>query len=68
MTYGITTLEGAPASYVIVQKDNGKAICELFAIDYAKPIPALINTQKYRAVPILEHLHNLNRSIQETAQ
>lgn len=48
-----------PASYVIVSKETGKAVFETFE----KKIADAINTEKYKAVPILEYLYNLNDQI-----
>lgn len=45
------------ASWVITEKATGSVIAETFD---AKKVAAL-NTTKYEAVPIQEHLANLNR-------
>jgi hypothetical protein len=44
------------ASWVIVDKATGKAIAETFRANVA----AAVNTDKYRAVPILEYLVSIN--------
>lgn len=46
----------SPSSYVVRQKDNGKTIMETSNLD----VIARLNTNKYEAVPVLEHLANLN--------
>lgn len=48
-----------PASWVIREKGTGKVVMETFD---PKKVDAL-NTAKYEAVPILQHLQELNRSI-----
>lgn len=45
------------ASWVIVDKVTGKAMLEVWQASVA----AKVNTDKYRAVPILEYLQSLNR-------
>jgi hypothetical protein len=50
------------ASWVIREKETGRVICETFnerAVSAPKP--------KYEAVPILQYLQELNRSIKLTA-
>jgi hypothetical protein len=47
------------ASWVIVDKSTNKAIFETFS----KSITDKINVEKYQAVPILEYLQNLNKTI-----
>lgn len=49
----------ATASWVIREKATGKVICETF--DPRKV--AALNTAKYEAVPIRQHLEQLNRAI-----
>jgi hypothetical protein len=51
------------ASWVVVQKDTGKAILETFD----PKMVAAINLDRYRVIPILEYLTTLNRQIQENA-
>jgi hypothetical protein len=46
-------------SWVIVEKATGKAIFETFNEKVAR----VINTEKYRAVPIKEYLTSLNKGI-----
>ena len=46
-----------PASYVVVSKATGKAVCELWSAALA----AKVNTERYAVVPILEYLYSLNR-------
>ncbi|MBK1871587.1 hypothetical protein [Taklimakanibacter albus] len=55
----MSTLNGPPASYVIVRKSDGKAMCETFSATLA----AHINKDRYRVVPILEYLQSINRKI-----
>ena len=45
------------ASWVIRNKATGESIMETFNPDVA----AKVNTAKYEAMPILEHLQSLNR-------
>jgi hypothetical protein len=47
------------ASWIIVRKSDGTAILETFSDAIARAI----NTEKYSAMPALEYLQNLNRSI-----
>lgn len=47
------------ASWVIVNKQTGQSIFETFNEKIAKAI----NTEKYLAIPILEYLQNLNKSL-----
>lgn len=49
------------ASWVIVNMATGEALFETFNPD----LVSKINTEKYRAVPILEYLHSINRKIRE---
>lgn len=44
------------ASWVIVEKRTGKAVCEVFGAKLIKNL----NTDLYKAVPILEWLLSLN--------
>ena len=57
-----SSIEGGPASWVIRNKETGEAVMETF--DRAK-VDAL-NTKKYEAVPILQHLQEVNRGIKST--
>lgn len=57
-----SSIEGEPASWVIRNKETGEAVMETF--DRAK-VDAL-NTKKYEAVPILQHLQEVNRGIKST--
>jgi hypothetical protein len=50
-----------PASWVIRDKSNGDVLLETFD---TKKVDAL-NTEKYEAVPIIEHLGSINKAIQE---
>ena len=45
------------ASWVIVDKTTGHSVCELFDEALVKAL----NTDKYKAVPILEWLQSLNK-------
>lgn len=57
--------DGAPASWVIREKSTGRAVLEVWSASVA----AKVNTAKYEAVPILQHLQELNRSLrQETTE
>ncbi len=49
------------ASWVIVNKETGKAVFETFEEKTANAI----NKEKYKAVPILEYLQNLNKEIKD---
>ena len=51
------------ASWVIIDLLTDKAVLETFDIRVA----SAINTEKYKAVPILEYLQNLNRQIKQTS-
>jgi hypothetical protein len=51
----------ATASWVIREKATGKAIMETFN----KRLLDKLNTAKYEAVPALQHLQELNRTIKE---
>jgi hypothetical protein len=44
-----------PASYVVRNKETGESLREIYPEDLPK-----LNTEKYEAVPIIEHLANLN--------
>ena len=44
-------------SWVVVDKQTGKAVLETFN----PKLPPLINLARYRVVPILEYLTSLNR-------
>jgi len=48
------------SSWVIVEKTTNKTIFEIFN----KSITDKINVEKYQAIPILEYLQNLNKTIQ----
>jgi len=48
-------------SWVIVSKQSGKAILETFDSSLVN----CINQKLYKAVPILEYLQNLNKSLKE---
>lgn len=50
---------GLPASLVIVELSTGKAILETFKYNTVENI----NLKRYKAVPIMEYLCGLNRSI-----
>lgn len=52
-----------PGSWVVERLEDGKPLFETFDPKVAKAI----NTGKYRAVPILEYLGNLNRKIKQGA-
>jgi hypothetical protein len=47
------------ASWVIREKSSGRVICET----YSAAAVAAINTARYEAVPILQHLQELNAKI-----
>ena len=47
------------ASWIIVNKATGQAVFETFNENTAKAI----NTRLYEAIPILEYLQQLNRSL-----
>jgi len=47
------------ASWVIRNRDTKEVVCETFNPRFV----ALLNTAKYEAVPILEYLQELNRSL-----
>lgn len=49
------------ASWVIVSLETGKPVMETFSLKTARRV----NTEKYRVVPILEWLVDLNRRIRE---
>lgn len=50
------------ASWVIVDKVTRKAVLETFSADVAQAV----NVAKYEAVPILQYLQDLNRSIRNS--
>ena len=50
-------------SWIIVNKETGKSVCELTNINNVKRI----NTKKYEALAALEYLVRLNREIKATA-
>jgi hypothetical protein len=50
-----------PSSWVIRQKDTGKVIAET----YDNRLVGRLNTERYEAVPILQYLGELNRTIRE---
>lgn len=47
------------ASWVIVEISTGKAVYETFSAVHA----AIVNTKKYKAVPIMVYLTELNASL-----
>ncbi len=49
------------ASWVIVRKDTGEAIFETFN----EKLVSKINHQKFKAVPILDYLQELNRKTKQ---
>lgn len=49
------------ASWVIREKATGKVIAETFNREVAQAV----NTEKYEAVPIIEHLASLNQAAQQ---
>lgn len=51
-------------SWIIINKQTGTAICELFHPANV----ARINADKYQAVPVLEYLYKLNNDIKSTNQ
>jgi hypothetical protein len=53
---------GKQASWVIREKSNGKAVMETFD----KKVAGSINTEKYEAVPIADHLASLSNGAKET--
>lgn len=50
-------MDGAPASWVILNKETGEVVMETTS---HRKVMAL-NTDKYRAVPVLEYLASLNQ-------
>lgn len=56
-------MSGAPSSWVIREKGTGRVICETFD---ARKVAAL-NTARYEAVPILQHLQEFNASVKASA-
>lgn len=46
-------------SWVFVDLETGKGVYET----YSASVAAKVNTKRYKAVPILEYLQNLNRRI-----
>lgn len=52
------------ASWVIVRLDDGKPVFETFCYEFADTI----NKARYKAVPILEYLQNLNANIKANTQ
>lgn len=58
-----SSIEGEPASWVIRNKETGETVMETF--DRAKVDK--LNTAKYEAVPILQHLQEVNRKIKTEA-
>ncbi len=55
---------GKQASWVIREKENGEVVMETFD----KKVAGSVNTEKYEAVPIAEHLASLNNSANEPSQ
>lgn len=53
-----------PASWVIVDRSTNAAVLEI----YQESLLPHLDTEKYKAVPILQYLENLNRKIRETRQ
>lgn len=51
------------ASWVIVDKETGKAVMETFEESTAKKV----NQARYEVVPILEYLQTLNRRLKSVA-
>lgn len=51
------------ASFVIVRKEDGKAIMETFS----RRVADNVNKEKYEAVPILDYLERLNAKIKAEA-
>lgn len=51
------------ASWIIRHKETGKVVCETFE---PRTVAAL-NTAKYEAVPILQYLVELNRTVRLSA-
>jgi hypothetical protein len=51
----------SPASWIIRERTTGRVVIETFS---ARVVKAL-NTAKYEAVPILEYLQDLNRSLKQ---
>ena len=49
------------ASWIIVNKQTGKAVFETFCKEFAETI----NREKYIALPALEYLQQLNRSLKK---
>lgn len=56
--------QSKPASWVIKNKETGEVVMETYD---EKQVQAL-NTEKYEAVPIMEHLQSLNRTAGEAAK
>lgn len=54
------SLEKNP-SWVICHKETGKAVFETYDSKFLEKL----NTRKYKAVPILEYLYELNRKIKQ---
>ena len=50
-------------SWIIVNKETGKSVCELTNINNVKRI----NTKKYKALTALDYLTRLNREIKTQA-
>jgi hypothetical protein len=48
-----------PSSWVIVRKDDGKAVFETFSPKVAEAV----NRDKYNVVSIVEYLYSLNRKV-----
>lgn len=44
------------ASWVVVSKDTGKAVLET----YSPAVVNVVNTEKYKIIPILEYLVSIN--------
>jgi len=52
------------ASWVIVDRETGEGVVELFD----RALVDRINQKKYKAVPILEYLQNLNAKIKQESE
>lgn len=56
-------MQAQPASWVIITK-TGQAVCEIFDGNLVKAL----DTEKYKAVPIIDYLAALNRHEKDKAQ
>ena len=52
-----------PSSWVIIRKSDKEIMCEVFDEKFIKHL----NTEKYEARPISDHLHTVNREASRTA-